>query len=100
MNVSDMLSMSGLVQAQGEEMKRMAAVIDQYDAATDRLLDELTETLDTVVERIEAGDVTGCLELCKQRRAKIRQRLDAATADEIIRQIHRGEDDEIRTAKT
>lgn len=100
MTLNDMLDMTGLIEAQGEEMKRMAAVIDQYDAATDRLLDELTETLDTVIERIEAGDVAGCLELCKQRRAKIRERLDAATADEIIRQIHRGEDDEIPTAKT
>lgn len=94
MNVSDMLSMSGLVQAQGAEMERMAAVIDQYDAATDRLLDEISDTLDFVIQRIEAGDISGVLKHCKARRTKIHGGLDQAVADEIIQRTRREMDDE------
>jgi hypothetical protein len=96
MNVSDMLSMGGLLQAQGAEMERMAAVIDRYDAATDRLLDEISDTLDFVIQRIEAGDIAGCLAYCKARRTKIHGGLDDAVADEIIRQIRQEDDGEIR----
>jgi hypothetical protein len=93
---TELMTMSGLLEEQGRELERQADVIAQYDVATDSLMDYLAEIFDVVIDRLEAGDVTGCLAYCQERRTKLHGGLDQAVADEIIRQIRQEDDGEIR----